>query len=527
MSSQTMATTSQITHEGLVLNEYLNMRYNKYKRNKTFATGVVINNKFDLVKWTDGFWWQYQGITPYTIQASDVPFSSNEVQGNWKCMGLLEGYAEGDVRNFNVFPDEGVDLTDKLKYVWALRKKLRDATVFPAGVFEYIDLGKITPRRCGWFGVPNMGTIFKCNNIEAGHVALDIDAWPDPVNPNQPFIDGFTLSGIHVEANANASAAISIQGLARSHFDDVTAWGGSPLTGSGIILKASSLNQFDRLMCSKYRNLAGQTVNVPQYGITITTGYRAGAFQGSPSNNLFNNMYMEGVPRGCNMLYGDQNTFLGGSCEANSDYGLSEAQGCRYNSYRGMGNENLNATTGDFIMRGHYSVMDGCYGSQRVVIGAGARGITICRGYYELIEIQTNAVNSCVHDVTVNHWNTGNGGFTDDGIGTRKWSIWDEDASDWVNTSDTRTGIVFTQTPVAGGIRGVWVNTTRLPVTVYIQGTAAITAATLSRDGVGGDTVSLPVTSVQAIRVEPKDALTITWSTGAAPSASYRRHTEN
>ena len=326
------------------------------------------------------------------------------------------------------------------------------------------------------------------------------------------------MYGIHIEGNQNTASAIDVQGLSRSIWDDVSCWGSQ----TGMFLRASSLNNFNNLMCSKYRNIVGQNVNVPVQGIVITTGYRAGAFQGSPSNNLFTNLYMEGVQRGMNMLYGDQNTFMGGSCEANSDYGTNLALGCRYNTFIGMGNENLNAATGDFIDKGTYTKFINCYSSQRMVMQG--KNCTVDGGYFERMEIQASAVSNEIKNITVNNWNTGSGGFYDSGIGTIVYNVYDNDIPDYLNVTDVRHSVTLTTSPVSGGTNGVWDNTTRLPVTFYIGGsTSAFSQALILRGGAGGDSVAIPLSGTQQVHLESKDRISLTWTTGVtAPVCSYR-----
>lgn len=183
----------------------------------------------------------------------------------------------------------------------------------------------------------------------------------------------------------------------------------------------------------------------------MTVGTRAGGGEGSPTNNNFISLYIEGMTRGLNMAWGDGNQFLGGSGEANSDYGTNITPNCRFNTFIGIGNENLNALIGDFIDRGRYSKFLNCYSSQRFV----AQGFNgqVDGGYFELIEVQLVAIGYEVKNATVNNWNTGSGGSTDVGSGTRIRIIYDIEASNYKNTTDVRTGVTMTLTPVSGGTR--------------------------------------------------------------------------
>lgn len=497
---------------GTVYSDY--QRSPLVKKTEFGKPGTITSARQAVYYATEGLWY----ITKSTTFPVTVPSAPDST---WRCVGMLNGYPIYDVRNWGLVGDDFTDNT--ANFIQMLSKISTDYVTieFPAGTFRYTNLGKITKSRITLAGKGSMQTVLKCMNSSADHVAFDIDAWPDPVNPSQPYVDAFNLRGIHIEGNSSTLNVIVAQGISRCVWDDVSVWG-TKSTGTGIIMKSVQLGRFSNLMCSKYRNLAGQTVNVPQLGMLMTVGTRAGGGEGSPTNNNFISLYMEGMARGLNMTWGDGNQFLGGSCEANSEYGTNISSNCRFNTFIGMGNENLNASTGDFVDRGRYSKFLNCYSSQRFV-AQGFNGL-IDGGYFELIEVQSVAIGYEVKNAAVNNWNTGAGGFTDAGSGTRKRSIYDIDTSTFINTTDVRTAVTMSLTPVSGGTRGTWLNDTRLPCTVYIQGTASITQATVSR---GTDAVNIPTSPVQAVRVEAGDTLTLTWSSsGSGPSLSRRAHTE-
>ncbi|ELY4158023.1 hypothetical protein SMZ39_001964 [Cronobacter turicensis] len=482
------------------------------KKKATFGLGGTVNSGSEAAFYvSEGLWYVYKG-NAFPAAVPTIPDT------NWRCVGRLNGYPVYDVRNWGLVGD---DFTDNTANWILMNQKVAGSNIvidFPPGVFQYTDIGNVKLNRTTYRGSGSLRTIFKCISNASISSAFKIDAWPDPADPNQPFLDGFNLYGIHIEGNQNTASAIDVQGLSRSIWDDVSCWGSQ----TGMFLRASSLNNFNNLMCSKYRNIVGQTVNVPVQGLVITTGTRAGVGQGSPSNNLFTNLYMEGVQRGMNMLYGDQNTFIGGSCEANSDYGTNIALGCRYNTFIGMGNENLNAATGDFIDKGTYTKFINCYSSQKFV--AQGKNCSVDGGFFERIEVQSSAVSNEIKNVTINNWNSGSGGFVDNGIGTIAYNIYDNDIPDYINSTDVRHSVTLTTSPVSGGTNGVWDNTTRLPVTFYIGGTTSSFAqALILRGGAGGDSVSIPLTGTQQVHLESKDRISLTWSTGVnAPVCSYR-----
>ncbi|EOZ0651044.1 phage tailspike protein [Cronobacter muytjensii] len=482
------------------------------KKKATFGLGGTVNSGSEAAFYvSEGLWYVYKG-NAFPAAVPTIPDT------NWRCVGRLNGYPVYDVRNWGLVGD---DFTDNTANWILMNQKVAGYNVvldFPPGIFQYTDIGNVKLNRTTYRGSGSLRTVFKCIATSSVTTAFRVDAWPDPADPNQPFLDGFNMYGIHVEGNQNCASAIDVQGLSRSIWDDVTCWGSQ----TGMFLRASSLNNFNNLMCSKYRNIVGQTVNVPVQGLVITTGYRAGAFQGAPSNNLFKNLYMEGIQRGMNILYGDQNTFIGGSCEANSDYGTNLALGCRYNTFIGMGNENLNATSGDFIDKGTYTKFINCYSSSRFV--AQGKNCVIDGGFFERLEVQASAVSNEIKNVTVNNWNSGVGGFYDSGIGTICYNVYDADIPDYINATDIRHSVTLTTSPVSGGTNGVWDNTTRLPVTFYIGGaTSSFAQALILRGGAGGDSVAIPLLGTQQVHLEAKDRISLTWGTSVtAPVCSYR-----
>lgn len=60
-----------------------------------FSTGGTLTNNREAVKYNDGFWYVWGGSFPKTIDTS-----TPDTDTNWKCVGLLNGYAVNDAQNF-------------------------------------------------------------------------------------------------------------------------------------------------------------------------------------------------------------------------------------------------------------------------------------------------------------------------------------------------------------------------------------------------------------------------------------------
>lgn len=67
----------------------------EFKKILSFDTGGTVTSNREAVQHTDGYWYIWGGSYPKTIGAS-TPDTDN----NWKCVGLLNGYAVNDAQNF-------------------------------------------------------------------------------------------------------------------------------------------------------------------------------------------------------------------------------------------------------------------------------------------------------------------------------------------------------------------------------------------------------------------------------------------
>lgn len=61
----------------------------------SFSAGGVLSNNREAVKYSDDYWYIWNGSYPKTIGSSTPDNDSN-----WKCVGLLNGYAVNDAQNF-------------------------------------------------------------------------------------------------------------------------------------------------------------------------------------------------------------------------------------------------------------------------------------------------------------------------------------------------------------------------------------------------------------------------------------------
>ncbi len=502
------------SYGGTVYSDYQLSPFVKFGSFGSLST--VTNAKHAVFYSSEGLWYASKSTTfPVTVPAAP--------DANWRCVGLLNGYPVYDVRNWGVVADGVTDNTQALMTLWTKTQSDAVQLEYPRGVINHTAMAVPKPHNnTSWVGAGSKATAFYCTDSTPGHIAIKLDAWPDPVNPNQPFVDGFSLRGIHFEGNSNTTTVIDLQGFSRYSWDDVTVWGANSTSGTGVFLRACTLNSMYDIATTQFRNLAGSGVNKPAYGMQITTGYRAGAFQGNSSANVFINCKMEGVLRGIVLIYADQQTFIGGTSEGNSDYGLFIAADCRYNTFIGMGFENLNATTGDIVDNGWYSSFKNIYSSNKTVLRG--KSTVLEGGYFERVDVQSVAAKvECKH-FRVNHWNTGNGGFYNAGVGTVVYDVYDSDATAYINTTADRTAATLSTTPVSGGTLGTWTNSTYLPVSFYLGGaTSGFTSARILVGGNDQNSVAVPNTVPQQVHLEAGDSIQVAWSSSTtAPVCSYR-----
>lgn len=287
----------------------------------------------------------------------------------------------------------------------------------PAGTYQYSGWSGLTGNNITIIGDGSNKTVLKYTG--AGDALV--------LGTSAGFSQGINLSGITVEGNAAVNRIIYATALARCKWSDVNVREADQVAGIGFVFLACMLNEFDLLMCSQDRQAM---TNAPSEGLNI----QALAPFGNSSNNLWLNCYMEGagasvtntIKFGIRISGGSQNTFIGGSAESVKTYGLLVNVLCQYNTFVGMGFENLNATA-DVADAGVMTRYINCYASQKVVLQGSL--CEIAGGYFERVQIDAGAIKNTIHDIILNHWATGAGGLFDSGTGTETKNVYDEDAS--------------------------------------------------------------------------------------------------
>lgn len=229
------------------------------------------------------------------------------------------------------------------------------------------------------------------------------------------FAQNVCLSGFTITGNSSVTTILQCKKLARCQFSDINLKEADTTSGIGLLLQGTMLSKFERITCSQ--DLQSMT-SAPSEGLRLeATG------DGNSSNNTFISCYFEGagaavsntISIGIRISGGDQNLFMGGSPESCKLYGLLISDTSRYNTFIGVGFENLNSTA-DIGDGGKSSKFINCYSSNKVLLQG--QGAEIDGGYYERIQVDAGALHNIVHNVRLNNWRTGNGGFYDSGTAT-------------------------------------------------------------------------------------------------------------
>jgi hypothetical protein len=311
--------------------------------------------------------------------------------------------------------DDTVALQAAVTYAIAQKKTLH----IPSGTYLYASLTGLTVSDITIFGDGSNNTILKYTGT-GDALVLGTAA----------FTQGVNISGFTVEGNSNVDRIIVAKALARCQWTDINVREAKSASGIGFVFQGCQLSRFDSLVCSTNR----QSMASPPYE---AFNIEALSPFGNSSNNTFRNLYAEGNGRvastieiGVRISGGDQNTFLGGSPESCGIYGLLVSATCRFNTFIGVGFENLNATGADVGDGGISTKYINCYSSQKFLIQG--RSICVDGGYFERIQIDAGSLRNRIDNAVINNWATGAGGLFDSGTGTETNDIYDADLAAFI-----------------------------------------------------------------------------------------------
>lgn len=412
-----------------------------------------------------------------------------------------------DVKDFgavgNGVADDTASILAAIAYCFS---NLPSTLYFPKGTYLYSSLGNLARTGFTMIGAGYKETVLKFTGTGR---ALLFDAFASG-SPTDPFVQRCNVSGFTVEGNTNTTACIYVQGLARCKWNDIFVREANNASGNGFEFRGFMLSTFYNIGCST--DLQAMT-NIPRTGIYLDEGRRAGVSVGQASNNTFISPYFEGTPIGGNLFRADQNLFLGGAFESNTVYGLIINTASRYNTLIGTGFESASSTA-DISDAGISTKYLGIYSSKSFVLQG--RQLRVEGGFFERIELQSDAKHCEIVGVTIKHWNTGSGGFFDSGFATRYRAIYDSLAGVFVYIKSARASITVGASPFT------YTNTSGVPETVILQGG---TVSAISVGDGSGDLWTVAFTPPVTHYLRPGDLIRITYS--VAPGLSRIRHNEN
>jgi len=441
------------------------------------------------------------GATTQDVMSVDANGNINglvKATGSTNARSLANRFADVvNVKDFGAVGDGVADDTAAIQAAINYAVPIKKPIYFPSGTYLYSSITGLNQNNITIIGDGSNNTILKFTGTG---IALDI-------GNSIAFSKGINISGFTIEGNSNTTIIIRATAIAHSQWNDINVREANSSTGIGFVLRACMLSRFESLICSQDYNAM---TNPPKEGFNI----EALAPFGNSSNNTFENLYSEGsypassnsIEIGVRISGGDQNTFIGGSPESCKTYGLLVGANCRYNTFIGVGFENLDSTA-DIADAGISNRYINCYSSESTIVQG--RSCVIQGGYFERIQIDNTADRTRVQDVTINNWNTGAGGFIDNGLASFYSNIYDIDSGAFVYLRQDRTNIAVSSSPTS------WSNDTGQFVEVILQ-QGTVSAVTMIR---GSDSWPVSTSNPNSYIVGPNDTIRVTYS--VAPLLSY------
>lgn len=285
----------------------------------SFSTGGVLINNREAVKYSDDYWYIWNGSYPKTIGSSTPDNDSN-----WKCVGLLNGYAVNDAQNFgftggmddalpvlnamirspffNMFFPMGSEIN--IASDWSLRSNLdidfhASTLNWKGAVFTLDDVDNGSEMAV--INTPNFagGTSGSLANVHLKNVSIKASDYAIGINLRNT--DNFSLENVYVEKAQRQG--INVSNCHKGCINQVTLKDCSPLSdkgfassqleswGDGLIVWYGSTNvSIDNIHVESGNNSRGGRCGI------VVDGYGP-AGKPDPRNISINNAYVYGYDR--------------------------------------------------------------------------------------------------------------------------------------------------------------------------------------------------------------------------------------
>ncbi|EPM0022816.1 glycosyl hydrolase family 28-related protein [Citrobacter farmeri] len=326
-----------------------------------------------------------------------------------------------DTASISAWRDYVISLTDK-----------RNAYA-PAGTYIYSSGPNWAAKGVRVFGDGKNNTVFKCTTAQRG---FNVDASEYGI----AVVYDVVLEDFCVEGHADCLHLIYVENVSHMTLRNINTREANSSSGSAFTGLFTVCSVIENFTCSINEQLM---TNKPFYGITLGV---------SPSRNLrstcnlITNAIIEGVSgTGIRLVSADQNTFVGGTSEANGIYGITTGVVCRGNTFKGMAFEGNG--TADILDNGITTFIENCYTSKSIIFLPTSRQANIIGGLHERIETQSGCTGAVFENLTVKYFNSGNGGVFDSGSRSSFKNIWDASASSYIYPKKTRSMITVSASP--------------------------------------------------------------------------------
>lgn len=215
------------------------------------------------------------------------------------------------------------------------------------------------------------------------------------------FIDDVKICDILIDNQSVQRDGLYLNNIVRSSFKNIQIINGNS-GKNALIMHMAVSNLFENISHStNMYNL--QTM----FGTGISINYGTGI--GASTNNTFINTVIEGVANGLIINDGDENTFIGGTFEGNSAYGIivrgdsASYVRCRYNTFICVHME-ANETT-DVSDSGFGTLWQNCFtGLKGFLLTDNGRFNKIDGGIHQFITVSAGNVGSYVERAKIGHY---------------------------------------------------------------------------------------------------------------------------